>query len=88
MIEIANQKIGEVTHYYDKIQVGVVKLTKGNLKIGDKVEFIDKSGEPFTQVVSSMQIEHADIDLAKSGDEFGIKIDKPAKTGSPVTKVA
>lgn len=66
----------------------MVKLTKGDLKIGDKVEFLDKSGSAFTQIVSSMQIEHANIDIAKSGDEFGLKTEKPVKTNSPITKVA
>ncbi len=88
VINIANKKIGAVTHYYDKIQVAVVKLTKGDLKVGDKVEFLDKSGSPFTQTVSSMQIEHANIDLVKSGDEFGIKVQKVTKAGSPVANVA
>lgn len=85
---MANKKVGSVTHYYDKIQVAVVKLTKGDLKIGDKVEFVAKDGSVFTQTVSSMQIEHANIDIAKSGDEFGLKVEKPVKTNSPVNKAA
>lgn len=85
---MANKKVGSVTHYYDKIQVAVVKLTKGDLKIGDKVEFVAKDGSGFTQTVSSMQIEHANIDIAKLGDEFGLKVEKPVKANSPINKVA
>lgn len=85
---MANKKVGSVSHYYDKIQVAVVKLTKGDLKIGDSVEFVAKDGSTFTQTVSSMQIEHANIDIAKSGDEFGLKVEKPVKTNSPINKVA
>lgn len=79
--------MGTVTHYYDKIGVAVVKLTKGDLKVGDKVKLVDKNGEEFTQEISSMQIEHASIDIAKSGDEFGLKVDSSAKPNSPVVKV-
>ena len=86
MIKIADKKLGTVTHYYDKIAVAVVKLTGGDLKIGDKVKLIGKDGE-FTEDVTSMQIEHTDIDFAKKGDEFGIKVQKPVKSPSPIIKV-
>ena len=35
-----------------------------------------------------MQIEHADIDIAKKDDEFGIKVDKEVKKNSDVVKVS
>jgi len=35
-----------------------------------------------------MQIEHADIDIAKKGDEFGMKTDKEVKKHSDVVKVS
>jgi len=34
-----------------------------------------------------MQIEHAKIDIAKSGDEFGLKVKQAIKNNSPVVKV-
>ncbi|OGD88048.1 hypothetical protein A2870_00465 [Candidatus Curtissbacteria bacterium RIFCSPHIGHO2_01_FULL_41_11] len=83
---MADQKIGKVTHYYDKIQVAVVKLTKSDLKIGDTVKLVSKDGSEFNQKVSSMQIEHAAIDIAKKGDEFGMKTDKEVKAGTEVIK--
>lgn len=79
--------MGTVTHYYDKIGVAVVKLTTGDLKVGDQVKLVGKDGQEFTEDVTSMQIEHAKIDIAKKGDEFGIKVQKPVKTPSPITKV-
>jgi len=84
---MADQKIGTVSHYYDKIGVAVIKLNKGDLKVGDSIKLIKKDAEEFTQKVSSMQIEHADIDIAKRGDEFGLKVDSPVKENSGVTKV-
>jgi len=79
--------VGEVTHYYDKIQVAVVKLVSGDLKVGDKVRLTDSAGEDVEQEIKSMQIEHAKIEIAKKGDEFGLKVDTPVKAKSDVVKV-
>lgn len=85
---MADKPIGTVTHYYDKIGVAVVKLGKGDLKVGDSIKLQAKDGSEFTQEVASMQITHADIDIAKSGDEFGLKVDKEVKDHSPVVKTS
>ena len=79
--------MGEITHYYDKIGVAVVKLAGGDLKVGDKVKLTDTAGEEFEQEIKSMQIEHAKIEIAKKGDEFGLKVDTPVKAKSDVVKV-
>lgn len=84
---MANQKVGTVSHFYDKIGVAVVKLEKGDLKIGDHIKLVAKDGSEFTQEITSMQIEHANIDIAKAGDEFGLKTDQVTKTKSTVIKV-
>ena len=79
--------MGEITHYYDKIGVAVVKLAGGDLKVGDKVKLTDSTGEEFEQEIKSMQIEHAKIEMAKKGDEFGLKVDTAVKAKSDVVKV-
>jgi len=84
---MAKTQVGEIIHYYGKIKVAVVKLKKGDLKIGDKVEIIDSEGNILAQKVDSMQIEHAQIDIAKAGDEFGLKVEKIIKAKSKVFKL-
>lgn len=86
VIKLADQKVGTVTHYYDKIAVAVVKIEKSDLKVGDKVKFKDKDGNEFAQTIESMQIEHADIDIAKKGDEFGLKVNQEVKPKTEVFK--
>jgi len=66
--------------------VAVIKITKGDLQIGDTIKLQDKEGKEFTQKVSSMQIEHATIEIAKAGDEFGLKVQKEIKNNTPVVK--
>lgn len=82
-----DQKVGTVTHYYDKIAVAVVKMLSGDIKVGDEIKFKDKEGNEFSQTVDSMQIEHANIDIAKKGDEFGLKVDKEVRPKTEVIKV-
>lgn len=82
MIFTSNLKVGTVTHYYDKIGVAVVDLT-GNLHTGDRITF--KGSADFSQDVTSMQVEHEQVESAKKGDTIGLKTDQPVKPGDEIT---
>lgn len=86
MIKIPDKLIGKVIHYYDKIGVAVVKLN-GTLKVGDKIKLVRGENE-FTQEVTSMQIEHENIESAKKGDEVGLKVDQATKDSAEVYQVS
>ena len=79
---MADKKIGEVIHFYDKILVAIVKLT-GPLKTGASLKFKHGDSE-FTQTADSMEFEHKKIDSAKKGDEIGIKVVQPVKENTEV----
>ncbi|MFH0912603.1 MAG: U32 family peptidase C-terminal domain-containing protein [Patescibacteria group bacterium] len=79
---MANQAIGKVTHYYDKIGVAIIEL-KNTLKVGDTVKF-KKGDEETEQTISSIQIEKAPVDSANKGAIVGIKVDQPVKEGTEV----
>ena len=74
--------IGEVTHYYDKIGVAVVKFSSA-VKVGEMVKFKGTHAD-FTQQINSMQYDHKDIDGAKKGQEVGMKVDEKVKEGDKV----
>ena len=74
--------VGKVVHYYDKIGVAIVKLSK-NIKTGDKLKFVHGDNS-FEQTVESMQLEHASVTDGKIGDEIAIKVDQVAKDGTLV----
>jgi len=76
------KKIGEVTHYYEKIQVAIIKLS-APLKVGDSIKFKHADSE-FTQTVQSLELEHQKIAGAKKGDEVGLKVDQPVKEKTAV----
>ncbi len=74
--------IGKITHYYSKINVAIVKLS-ASLKIGDKIH-LKGHGIDFEQTVSSMQIEHQNVEKAKKGEEIGLKVDQKIREGDEV----
>ncbi len=66
----------------------MVKLQSGDLKVGDEIKLVNPDGSEFTQKVESLQIEHAEIEIAKKGDEFGLKVKKPVKPRTQIYKVS
>ena len=77
------KELGKVTHWYDKIGVGVVRMA-GSLKVGDRIK-VRHGEEEFECAVDSMQIDHKSVKSAKKGDEAAIKFPKKAKEGSTVS---
>lgn len=75
--------IGKIIHFFDKISVAVIKL-KSKLKIGDNIKIVNKDESEFTQVVDSIQVEHKEIQEAKSGDDVGMKVAEAVKQGAKV----
>lgn len=77
--------IGTVTHYYDKLGVGIVKL-KSALKVGGTVKFSGHKTN-FEQVVNQMQLMHKEVTAGKKGQEVGIKISEKVRDGDNVELV-
>jgi len=79
-------KVGVVTHYFGKIGVAVVKATEGTLAVGDTIH-IKGAHTDYTQVVESMQIEHAPIQTLGKGQEAGLKVGVKVHEHDEVFKV-
>lgn len=77
--------IGEITHYFGKIDVAVVKLDDV-LRIGDTIKIVG-DGIEFTQTVESIQIEHQPVQEAKAGEMIGLKVTQKVKEGYKVYKL-
>jgi len=73
-------QIGKVTHYYDKISVAIVEAMNQPLRLGDKVKFSGHDKE-FNQTVTSLQVEHKQVDKLPPGETGGLKVDQPVKVG-------
>jgi len=83
--KVADTLVGKITHYFDKIGVAVVEVL-APIKVGDQIK-ISGHGNEFNQEVTSMQIEHQQIQEAQRGQTVGMKIDQPVKEGDEVYKV-
>lgn len=79
--------IGEVTHYFSKINVIVLRVNGVPINIGDKIN-IKGSSTDYIQKVSSLQIESIDVKSAKKGQLVGLKVLKPSQVGDKVYKLS
>lgn len=71
--EYADCFIGEVTHFYSKIGVGIIKIEKGMLHVGDTI-YIQGNTTRFKQKVASIEHNHQKIQEAGPGYEVGIRL--------------
>ncbi|MGB9703560.1 MAG: EF-Tu/IF-2/RF-3 family GTPase [Candidatus Micrarchaeia archaeon] len=83
---MVEEEIGEVTHYFTKIGVAVVRIKRGELRKGDRIAIKGKTTN-FQQVVNSMQIHNKDIEVAKAGDEIGLKVEDRVREKDIVYKI-
>lgn len=83
--EELGKPLGEVSHYYSKIGVGIIKLASP-LKVGDKIKIKGHSTD-IEQTTDSIQIEHKDVEEAKKGDVVGVKVSDKVREGDKVYKV-
>jgi putative protease len=77
--------IGKISHFFGNISVGIIELSDV-LKAGEKIH-IKGSSTDFEQMVDSIQIEHQNVDSAKSGDAIGIKVAQKVKENDQVYKI-
>ncbi len=75
-------RIGEVIHFYNKIQVAVLRISEP-IKLGDRLHFLGAHTD-FLQEVRSMQIEHQPIEEAEAGSEVAVKVDQRVRRGDSV----
>lgn len=79
------KQVGKVTHFYGKIGVAIIEVSD-TMKVGDQIKF--QSGDhEFEQPVDSMQVEHQNVQEAKSGDVVGLKANEKVQEGALVFKV-
>ncbi len=77
-----DKKIGEITHYYTDLGVGIIKLG-ADLKVGDTIKIVGHTTD-VEQEVAQMQYDRKDIEKAKKGQEVGIKVAEKVRDGDEV----
>ena len=80
------ERIGVVTHYFSHLSVAVVKLAAARLRVGDTIHIRGHTTD-FKQRVDSLQVNHAPVQEAGPGDDFGLKVREHAREHDVVYKV-
>ncbi len=79
------KQVGRVTHFFGKIGVAAIEL-EDELRVGDTIHVKGHSSD-WTQEVTSIQIEHDEVESGGPGDVVGIKVDGHAREHDVVFKV-
>ena len=80
---MAEERIGVVIHYWGKIGVAGLRITKGELRVGDTIHIKGHTTD-LTHAVDSMQIDNADVAEGSDGDSVGIVVGERCRVGDHV----
>ena len=83
---MAEVEVGIVNKYFDKIGVGMIQVTQGELSVGDKIHIKGNSTD-LTVTISSVQVQRQPVQTVKPGEEAGIKLDSKVRPKDKVFKV-
>ena len=86
IFDMVEEKIGVVEHFFTKVSVAAIRITVGDLKIGDTIHVVGAHTD-FTQKVDSMQINLNTVQSVKTGDDVGIKVKDRVREHDVVYKV-
>jgi hypothetical protein len=78
-------EIGRVTHYFNHLDVAVLKLTD-NLKLGDTIHILGHVTD-LIEKVTSMQVNHHTVVSVMSGDDVALKVNEPVREHDVVYRV-
>jgi translation elongation factor EF-1alpha len=83
---MAEEEIGHITHFFPKINVAVIEVTAGALKVGETIRIKGHTSD-FTQTVDSLQQEHLQVPELKPGASAGLKVKEHVREGDKVYRV-
>jgi translation initiation factor IF-2 len=79
-------EVGIVNKFFDKIGVGMIQVTQGELSLGDTIH-IKGNTTDLTATIGSMQVQRQPVQTVKPGEEAGIKLDGKIRPKDKVYKV-
>jgi putative protease len=83
---MAEKRIGEVVKFFTKPSVAAVKITEGELNVGDTIKYTGHTTD-FSDEIKSMEVENKSVAKAVAGDFIGIKTSDRVRPGDEVFKV-
>jgi putative protease len=83
---MVEEKIGVVEHYFTNVSVAAIKITEGELKIGDTIHIVGAHTD-FKQKIDSMEINRNPVQTVTVGDDVGIKVKERVREHDIVYKI-
>jgi len=83
---MVEKKIGIIEHFFTHISVAAIKITNGELAVGDTIHVVGATTD-FTQTIDSMQIDKNSVQQVKQGDEVGIKMKNRVREHDVIYKI-
>lgn len=80
------EEIGKITHYFSRISVGVLELSRSELRIGDTIHIKGHTTD-FYQKVNSIQMDNIPMETVKPKQQVGLKVEYPVRENDLVFKV-
>ncbi len=79
------EKIGKVSHYFNKLGVAAIEVKHGKLHKGDKLHIVGHTTD-IEETVDSMELEHHPIIEALEGQNVGVKVHDHVRENDDVYK--
>lgn len=83
---MSEELIGKVSDFFAHPVVVAIELT-APLKVGDRIHFKGHTTD-LEVTVESMQIDNANVDQAKAGDNVGVKVTERVRKTDSVYKIS
>jgi putative protease len=64
-------RVGLITHYYPHVDAGIVRIERGEIKVGDTLHVRGHTTD-FYQRVDRMELDRQPVQSARAGQEVGI----------------
>ena len=84
---MGEQLVGTVMHYFGKAKVAGIRISAGELRVGDTIHIVGHTSD-FTQQLDSMQIDRVAVESATVGDEIGVQVVEHAREHDEVYRIA
>jgi putative protease len=85
-VNMSEKKIGEVVKFFSKPSVAAVKITYGELNVGDSIKYSGHTTD-FIDEVKSLEVDNKSVTKAVAGDFIGVKVSDRVRPGDEVFKV-
>lgn len=83
---MVEEKIGVIIHFFTNVNVAAIKITAGELKVGDAIHIVGAHTD-FKQKIDSMEIDRNPVQMVQVGDDVGIKVKERTREHDIVYKI-